>query len=161
MFLHLSPCKQGEGRCCDVTSGYGQHLPPLHSTPPCTVPPSVKQVGGTHPTGMLSCLIIHCWTRRLSQWLQKSSFSQTHNIGNNANIGIRGFTTWKQKKNPVTKCYSWWGLNLGLWLNWIFLFYTVKPLMPILALLLFSSSLSKTLIQNRNNSFPCRTFTTV
>ena len=21
-----------------------------------------------------------------------------HNIGNNANIGIRGFTTWKQKK---------------------------------------------------------------
>ena len=28
-----------------------------------------------------------------------SRFSQTHNIGNNANIGIRDFTTWKQKKN--------------------------------------------------------------
>ena len=34
----------------------------------------------------------------------ESGFSQTHNIGNNANIGIRGFTMWKQK-NPVTKCY--------------------------------------------------------
>ena len=38
-----------------------------------------------------------------------SSFSQTHNIGNNANIGITGFTMWK--KNPVTKCYLQWGLN--------------------------------------------------
>ena len=28
-----------------------------------------------------------------------SGFSQTHNIGNNANIGIRGFTTWKQKNS--------------------------------------------------------------
>ena len=29
-------------------------------------------------------------------------------IGNNANIGIRGFTMWKQK-NPVLKCYPKWG----------------------------------------------------
>ena len=29
----------------------------------------------------------------------QSEFSQTHNIGNNANIGIGGFTMWK--KNPV------------------------------------------------------------
>ena len=28
-----------------------------------------------------------------------SGFSQTHNIGSNANIGIRGFTTSKQKKS--------------------------------------------------------------
>ena len=28
-----------------------------------------------------------------------------HKNGNNTNIGIRGFTTWKQK-NPVTKCYQ-------------------------------------------------------
>ena len=27
-----------------------------------------------------------------------SSFSQTHKIDNNGNIGIKGFTTWKQKK---------------------------------------------------------------
>ena len=32
------------------------------------------------------------------------SFLQTHNIGNNANIGIKVFTTWKQNI-PVTKCY--------------------------------------------------------
>ena len=31
--------------------------------------------------------------------LSESGFSQIHNIGNNANIGIRGFTTWKQKKS--------------------------------------------------------------
>ena len=29
----------------------------------------------------------------------QSGFSQTHNIGNNANIGFKGFTTWKQKKS--------------------------------------------------------------
>ena len=28
----------------------------------------------------------------------KSGFSQTHNIGNNANIGIRGFTMWKKSR---------------------------------------------------------------
>ena len=28
-----------------------------------------------------------------------SSLSQTHNNGNNANIGIRGFPTWRQKKS--------------------------------------------------------------
>ena len=31
-------------------------------------------------------------------------FHKLHEIGNNANIGIRGFTTRKQKI-PVTKCY--------------------------------------------------------
>ena len=36
--------------------------------------------------------------------ISQPRFSQIHNIGNNANIGIRGFTTGKQK-NPVTKCY--------------------------------------------------------
>ena len=30
-------------------------------------------------------------------------FHKLDEIGNNANIGIRGFTTWKQK-NPVAKC---------------------------------------------------------
>ena len=61
-----------------------------------------------------------------------SSFSQTHNIGNNANDGIRGFTTWKHK-NPMTKCYPQWGFehrplnNLWFqvqhspfWANWVF-----------------------------------------
>ena len=33
-----------------------------------------------------------------------SIFGQTHNIDNNVNIRIRGFTTQKQKI-PVTKCY--------------------------------------------------------
>ena len=32
----------------------------------------------------------------------QSSFSQTHNIGNNGNMGIRGFTTWEKNSN---KCY--------------------------------------------------------
>ena len=45
-----------------------------------------------------------------------SEFLQTHNIGNSANIGIRGFTTWKQK-NQVTKCYLQWRLNPDLWLT--------------------------------------------
>ena len=40
-----------------------------------------------------------------------SSFLQTHNIDNYANIGIRGFTTRKQKI-PVTKCYYQWVLYL-------------------------------------------------
>ena len=31
-------------------------------------------------------------------------FYKLDEIGNNANIGIRFFTTWKQK-SPVTKCY--------------------------------------------------------
>ena len=31
-------------------------------------------------------------------------FLKLDKIGNNANIGIRGFTVWKQKI-PVTKCY--------------------------------------------------------
>ena len=35
---------------------------------------------------------------------QALEFVQTHNIGNHANIGIRGFTMWKQKL-PATKCY--------------------------------------------------------
>ena len=47
MFLHLSFCSQGEG-CHDITSCYG-HNPP---------PPYGQQVGGTHPTGMLSCLAV-------------------------------------------------------------------------------------------------------
>ena len=36
-------------------------------------------------------------------------FHNTHNICNNANTGIRGFTTQKQKIQ--------WEFNLGLWLN--------------------------------------------
>ena len=41
-----------------------------------------------------------------------TGFSQTHKIGNNANIGIRGFTMCKQK-NPITKCYlnEYWALG--------------------------------------------------
>ena len=31
-------------------------------------------------------------------------FYKLDEISNDANTGIRGFTTWKQK-NPVTKCY--------------------------------------------------------
>ena len=30
-------------------------------------------------------------------------FFETHNIGNNANIGSRDFTMWKQKKNSSNK----------------------------------------------------------
>ena len=37
-------------------------------------------------------------------------FHKLDEIFNNANIGIRGFTTWKQQI-PVTKCYSQWVLN--------------------------------------------------
>ena len=36
MFLHLSVCPQ-DGRCCDVTSCYGQHPPPSDSTSHVTV----------------------------------------------------------------------------------------------------------------------------
>ena len=37
-------------------------------------------------------------------------FRKLDKIGYNANIGIRGFTTWKQKI-PVTKFYTQWGLK--------------------------------------------------
>ena len=40
-------------------------------------------------------------------------FHKVEEMGNNANIGIIGFIKWKQK-NPVTKCYTQWGQNLGL-----------------------------------------------
>ena len=40
--------------------------------------------------------------------------------GNNANIGIRGFTMWK-RKIPVTKYYLKWVLNPGLWWTLSFL----------------------------------------
>ena len=40
---------------------------------------------------------------RLS-FVQKSSFSQTHKIGNNANIPNRG-STMPEQKNRVTECY--------------------------------------------------------
>ena len=43
-------------------------------------------------------------------------FHKLDKISNNANIGVRGFTTWKEKI-PVTKCYAQWGLNLDLWLT--------------------------------------------
>ena len=36
-------------------------------------------------------------------WTTKKTFSQTHRIVNNGNIGRTGFTTWKQKY-PTTKC---------------------------------------------------------
>ena len=32
-------------------------------------------------------------------------FHKLAEIGNNGNIGITGFTTWKQEKNPAIKCY--------------------------------------------------------
>ena len=41
------------------------------------------------------------------------AFYKLDEIGNNVNIGIRGFTAWKQKI-PVTKCYPQWVLNPGL-----------------------------------------------
>ena len=43
-----------------------------------------------------------------------------HKLDEIDNIGIRDFTTWKSK-NPATKCYLQWGLNL-------------KPLIPSLTL---------------------------
>ena len=52
------------------------------------------------------------WFEWVYGWklLNKTNFSliefflQTHNIGNNADISIRDFTSWKQKI-PITKCY--------------------------------------------------------
>ena len=41
-------------------------------------------------------------TLQINHWYLQLGFSQIDEIGNNANIGISGFTTWK---NPVTKCY--------------------------------------------------------
>ena len=40
----------------------------------------------------------------------QSGLSQTHNFGNTANIGIRGFTS-ENKKNPVAKCYPPLGIE--------------------------------------------------
>ena len=34
--------------------------------------------------------------------ITQTGLSQTHNIGNNANSGIRGFTMWKQKNSNKT-----------------------------------------------------------
>ena len=39
-------------------------------------------------------------------------FHKLYEIGNNANIDIRGFATWKQK-HPVAKCYPQVGIELG------------------------------------------------
>ena len=46
-------------------------------------------------------------------------FYQLDEIGNNDNIGIRGFTTWKQK-NSVTKCFLliFGGHVFFLWGHW-------------------------------------------
>ena len=52
------------------------------------------------------------WYLRLDTCVCYSSFSQTHNIGNNAHISIRGFTT-QQQNIPVTKCYPQWVLSPG------------------------------------------------
>ena len=40
--------------------------------------------------------------------LHNRHFHKLDEIGNNASIGIIGFTTWKQN-NPMTKCYPQWG----------------------------------------------------
>ena len=62
---------------------------------------SLEMTGNKHEicraifNGLLS--LDHFWKDHGS--IPRASFSQTHNIGNNANIGIRGFTTWKQKKS--------------------------------------------------------------
>ena len=42
-------------------------------------------------------------------------FHKLDKTGNNANIGIRGFTVWKQK--IPEKMLAQWGLNPGLWLT--------------------------------------------
>ena len=53
-------------------------------------------------------------------YIIESSFSQIHKICINGNIGIRGFSTWKQK-NPPTKYYPieyWtWDLKKPFWSN--------------------------------------------
>ena len=61
---------------------------------------------------LLSTRLLFALFRASAYWCRKSSFSQMYNIGNNANIGLRGFTTWKQKI-PVTRCHLQWGLNPG------------------------------------------------
>ena len=64
--------------------------------------------------------------------ISNRAFYELDEIGNNANIGIGGFTVWKQKI-PVTKCYPQWELKPGLWLqvqhspfwaNWVFAYKT-------------------------------------
>ena len=59
-------------------------------------------------------------------------FSQAHNIGNDANIGIRGFYTWKQKKSsdkmlplvgiePRPLMNLWFQVqHYPFWANWTF-----------------------------------------
>ena len=46
-----------------------------------------------------------------------SGFSQAHNIGNNANIGITGFATWKQKIQwqNGTLSQDWTWVSYSLW----------------------------------------------
>ena len=44
-------------------------------------------------------ITLQVWTHTFEHL--HSSFSQTHNIGNNTNTDIRGFTMWKQK-NLIT-----------------------------------------------------------
>ena len=45
--------------------------------------------------------------QKLHLWVNSQVFHKLDKIGNNANIGIRFFATWKQK-SPVTKCYPKW-----------------------------------------------------
>ena len=51
MFLILSISHSVHGGCHDVTSCYGTHLGRHFPLPPR------QQAGGTHPDGMLSCLL--------------------------------------------------------------------------------------------------------
>ena len=63
---------------------------------------------------LLECILVTTATARCGcvSWVRMSSIQMSANgvfhkldeIGNNANIGIRGFTMWKQKK-LVKKCY--------------------------------------------------------
>ena len=52
------------------------------------------------------------WNTHWKRIYDNRDFHKLDEIGNNANIGIRSFTTWKQK-NSVTQCYLQWGLKPG------------------------------------------------
>ena len=65
-------------------------------------------------------------------------FHKLDEICNNANIGIRGFATWKQKI-LVTLCHLQWGFDLGLWLT--------------------SDFKAKTLLSELTRHFACKTDT--
>ena len=65
----------------------------VHGRGACVAGKTAIAARSTHHTGMHSCFVIESLIIVVYKIRTYSGFSQKHNIGNNASIAIRGFTT--------------------------------------------------------------------